>query len=149
MSLLLLSAKLLGLFIVMLISARYIFPVLLYRLARSGNRELFLLSIIVICFGSAWLSSSLGLSLALGAFFAGLIISESDYSHEATSYILPFREIFLSFFFVSVGMLLDIRFLLSNFPAILGLTLLTFFFKGLIASLATLALKHPLLPYLS
>jgi monovalent cation:H+ antiporter-2, CPA2 family len=138
-----LTLKLVGLFVLMLLSARYIFPVLLYRLAKSGNREMFLLAIIVICFGSAWLSSSLGLSLALGAFFAGLIISESDYSHEATSYILPFREIFLSFFFVSVGMLLDIRFLITNLPVILGLTFLTFFFKGLIASLAAMALKHP------
>jgi len=142
-ALVVLLLKIAGLFAAMVISARYIFPRVLYRLAQSGNRQLFLLAVIVICFGSAWLTGKLGLSMALGAFFAGLVISESDYSHEATGFILPFREIFLSFFFISVGMLLDIRFLWSNLPVILGLTLLTFFFKGLIASLTTAALRHP------
>jgi monovalent cation:H+ antiporter-2, CPA2 family len=65
---------------------------------KTKNRELFILTTIVFCFGVAWLTSSVGLSLALGAFFAGLIISESDYSHQATANVLPFREIFISFF---------------------------------------------------
>ncbi len=130
--------------IFVLISARYIVPKLLYWVARSRKPELFILSIVVICFSVAWLSSSLGLSLALGAFLAGLIISESEYSHQATSNILPFREIFTSFFFVSIGMLLDMEFLFQHFLVVLGLTILTFLGKGLIASVAALVLKYPL-----
>ena len=130
--------------IFVLISARYVVPKLLYYVARTRKSELFILSIVVICFAVAWLSASLGLSLALGAFLAGLIISESEYSHQATSNILPFREIFTSFFFVSIGMLLDMEFLFEHFWLVLGLTILTFLAKGLIASLAALVLKYPL-----
>ncbi|MFC0264839.1 cation:proton antiporter domain-containing protein [Fontibacter flavus] len=119
-----------------LISAKYLIPNLLYRIAKTRNEELFLLSIIVICFAVAYLTSLLGLSLGLGAFLAGLIISESDYSHHATGKILPFREVFLSFFFVSVGMLFDITFLFAHILPILGLTLLTFLIKFITASIA-------------
>ncbi len=135
-----------GIFVIIfvLIAARYIVPKLLYYVARTRKSELFILSIVVICFSVAWLSSSLGLSLALGAFLAGLIISESEYSHQATSNILPFREIFTSFFFVSIGMLLDMEFLFEHFWLVLGLTILTFLGKGLIASLAALILKYPI-----
>lgn len=119
-----------------LISAKYLIPNLLFRIAKTRNEELFLLSIIVICFAVAYLTSLLGLSLGLGAFLAGLIISESDYSHHATGKILPFREVFLSFFFVSVGMLFDITFLFAHILPILGLTLLTFLIKFITASIA-------------
>lgn len=142
--LLILAIKGIFVIIFVLISARYIVPKLLYWVARSRKPELFILTIVVICFSVAWLSSFLGLSLALGAFLAGLIISESEYSHQATSNILPFREIFTSFFFVSIGMLLDMQFLFAHFPVILGLTILTFLGKGLIASVATLVLKYPM-----
>ena len=105
-------AVVLGLLVIM---ARYIVPGILLRVVKSRSRELFLLTIIVICFSTAWLTSAFGLSLALGAFFAGLIISESDYNHQATANILPFREIFISFFFVSVGMLLDVQHFFKHF----------------------------------
>ncbi len=103
--------------------ARYIVPKVLQRVVRTRSRELFILTVVVLCFATAWLTSSVGLSLALGAFFAGLIISESDYSHQATANILPFREIFISFFFVSVGMLLDVGHFLNYFWLLLSLTL--------------------------
>jgi CPA2 family monovalent cation:H+ antiporter-2 len=101
------------------------------------------LTIVVICFAVAWLTSSIGLSLALGAFMAGLIISESEYSHQATSNILPFHEIFTSFFFVSIGMLLDLEFLIEHIGMVLLFVLLTFMVKGLIAALAALILGFP------
>jgi CPA2 family monovalent cation:H+ antiporter-2 len=142
--LLLLAIKGILVIIFVLFSARYIVPWLLYHVARARKPELFVLSIVVICFSVAWLSASLGLSLALGAFLAGLIISESEYSHQATSNILPFREIFTSFFFVSIGMLLDMQFLFEHFLVVLGLTLLTFIAKGFIVSIAALILKYPL-----
>ncbi|WP_299699557.1 cation:proton antiporter [uncultured Pontibacter sp.] len=127
-----------------LISARYLVPKLLFLVAQTKSKELFILSIVVICFAVAWLTSSLGLSLALGAFMAGLIISESEYSHQATSNILPFREIFTSFFFVSIGMLLDFGFMLQHLPLILALTLCTFILKGVIAAMAARILQYPL-----
>ncbi|MFD2515620.1 cation:proton antiporter [Pontibacter locisalis] len=127
-----------------LVSARYLVPRLLYQVAQTRSKELFILSIVVICFAVAWLTSSLGLSLALGAFMAGLIISESEYSHQATSNILPFREIFTSFFFVSIGMLLDFGFMLQNLPVILLFTVATFFLKGFVATVAARILQYPM-----
>ncbi|MDN3667943.1 cation:proton antiporter [Echinicola jeungdonensis] len=122
--------------LITLLSAKYLIPNLLYRVAQTRSEELFLLSIIVICFSVAYLTSLLGLSLGLGAFLAGLIISESEYNHHATGKILPFREIFLSFFFVSVGMLFDVTFLFSHIGIILLILLFTFIVKFVIASIA-------------
>lgn len=123
--------------------ARYIVPWILDRVVKTKNRELFILTLVVICFATAWMTSAAGLSLALGAFFAGLIISESTYSHQATANILPFREIFISFFFVSIGMLLDMRFFLSNLHWIIALTLATVIVKALVAGIAAAVLRYP------
>lgn len=126
------------------ISARYLVPKLLHEIARTRSRELFLITIIVICFAVAFVTSLMGLSLALGAFMAGLCISESEYSHQATGLIIPFREIFTSFFFVSIGMLLDLEFLISNLPLILVLTAAVAGIKFGVIVLATKALKYSL-----
>jgi len=75
------------------ISARYVVPRLMHAVAKTNSKELFLLVTITLCFAIAFLTAEIGLSLALGAFIAGLIISESEYSHQATSIILPFREL--------------------------------------------------------
>jgi monovalent cation:H+ antiporter-2, CPA2 family len=96
------------------ISAKWIVPRALDHIAMTGDRELFLLSIVAICFAVAWVTSLAGLSLGLGAFLAGLTISESRYSHQAFGNVLPLRDAFTSFFFVSIGMLLDVVFLLNN-----------------------------------
>lgn len=125
------------------ISARYVIPRLMHAVAKTNSKELFLLVTITLCFAIAFLTSEAGLSLALGAFLAGLIVSESDYSHQATSIILPFRELFTSFFFVSVGMLLDLHFFLNNIPVILLLVLVVFIIKSTIASIAVAILKYP------
>ena len=68
---------------------------------------MFFLLVVLLCLGTAWMTYSLGLSLALGAFLAGLIISESEYSHHIVSDIMPFRDYFASLFFISIGMLLQ------------------------------------------
>jgi len=130
---LILVAKGIGIIALVVISAKWIVPQVLYQIARTRSRELFLLTIVVICFAVAWLTSSVGLSLALGAFLAGLIISESEYSHQALGNILPFRDVFMSFFFVSVGMLLDIEFLFRHFGLILLITAGVLRLKTLIA----------------
>jgi monovalent cation:H+ antiporter-2, CPA2 family len=130
--------------VAVIISARYLVPKALYEIAKTKSRELFILFVIVICFSVAWATSSIGLSLALGAFLAGLIISESEYSHQATGFVIPFRETFTSFFFVSIGMLLDLSFFFSHLGLILLLTVAAVVAKGTIALIAALALKYPL-----
>ncbi|MBT5872980.1 MAG: potassium transporter KefB, partial [Candidatus Latescibacteria bacterium] len=136
--LVLLAFKVLGIIIVVFFSARYAVPFLLYQIARTRSRELFALAIVLICLAVAWLTSSLGLSLALGAFLAGLIVSESEYSHQALSHIMPFRDIFASFFFVSIGMLLDVEILLQKPLLILSLTVGVVVLKSAIGTAATL-----------
>lgn len=126
------------------VSARYIVPRAMYLIAKTKNKELFLLSTITLCFAVAFLTAAAGLSLAFGAFLAGLIISESEYSHQATSTILPFRELFISFFFISIGMLLDVDFFLKNFGIVLLMVILVFVVKGSIVALSAAFLKYPL-----
>lgn len=120
--------------------AKYIMPYVLYQIAKTKSRELFLLSVLVICFAVAWVTGLLGLSLALGAFLAGVIISESEYSYQAISNIVPFRVVFESFFFVSVGMLLDLEFMIDNIWVVLAFTAGVIFLKTFITSLATLSM---------
>ena len=128
---------------VTIISARYLAPRLMHAVARTKSKELFILTTITVCFAVAFLTSEAGLSLALGAFLAGLIISESEYSHQATSIILPFREVFTSFFFISVGMMLDLHFFFSHIGWILLLILCVFIVKSTLASFAVALLKYP------
>ena len=142
--LLILLAKGVGVIIFVLVSAEWIVPRALFYIARTRSRELFLLSVVFIGAAVAWLTSEIGLSLALGAFLAGLTISESEYSHQAFGNILPFRDIFTSFFFVSIGMLLDVEFLLQQ-PLLIGLiSLVVLAVKGFIVTLAVLLLGFPL-----
>ncbi|HEX9902007.1 MAG TPA: cation:proton antiporter, partial [Acidobacteriota bacterium] len=89
------------------IVARFFMPRLLHLIVGTRIREVFLITSLVVCLGMAWLTSSLGLSLALGAFLAGVAISESKYSHQVVSDILPFKDVFNSLFFISIGMLLN------------------------------------------
>lgn len=99
---------------VVYVSARYIIPALLLHAARLKNREMFLFIIIGTCLLVAFITSEFGLSMALGAFLAGLIISESEYSTHAMSSILPFRDLFTSFFFISIGMIFNISYFVQN-----------------------------------
>ncbi len=124
----------LGLFLVIVVvfAARKLIPPLIRNIVHTHNQELFLISIIVICFATAFITQLLGLKLALGAFLAGLIISESEYSFEALKNIMPFKKIFTAIFFVSVGMLLDLNFVLANFPLLAGTTALVMLVKFLI-----------------
>ena len=143
-SFLILVAKGIGIILLVIVSAKWIVPQALYQIARTRSRELFLLSVVVICLAVAWLTSSVGLSLALGAFLAGLIISESEYSHQALGNILPFRDVFTSFFFVSIGMLLDVGFLLEQ-PGLIALIALgVLVLKSIIAGSVTVLFGFPL-----
>lgn len=128
---------------IMLISARYLVPRLLKAIVLTRSRELFILAVVVICFAVAWGTNQIGLSLSLGAFLAGLIISESEYSHQASGLIIPFREIFSSFFFVSIGMLLDISFFSRHIAWILLLTLGVFVLKFSVLFISSAILRYP------
>jgi CPA2 family monovalent cation:H+ antiporter-2 len=116
----LMSIKALGIIATVLLSARWLVPHILHLVVSTRRRELFIITVIFICLGTALLTSHFGLSLALGAFLAGLVISESEYAYQATAEILPFKESFLGLFFVSIGMLIDIPFFLDNWFRILA-----------------------------
>ena len=130
--------------VTLIVSAKWFIPRMLYEIAKTKNQEMFLLFVILICFGVAWLVSFTGVSLAIGALLAGLIISGSEYSHQAVSIVLPFRDIFTSFFFISVGMLLNIHFALANIWLVIFLILVVVVAKTLLATAAPLALGYPL-----
>jgi monovalent cation:H+ antiporter-2, CPA2 family len=129
---------------VVLVSARMVIPPLLHQVVRTRSRELFVLSIVVICFGTAWLTSLAGLSLALGAFVAGILISESDYGQQALADVLPLRDLFSSLFFVSVGMLLNVGFALHHAGTIGLIVTGLLLGKFVTGGMATLALRYPL-----
>ena len=124
-------------------AAWYAVPRLLEHIVRSRSRELFLLTIIVLCLGIAWLTSLGGLSLALGAFIAGLVISESEYSHQAMAEVLPFRDSFNSLFFVSIGILMDWRVLLDHPVVVIGLLLAILLIKFVTGAVASLVVELP------
>jgi CPA2 family monovalent cation:H+ antiporter-2 len=144
-SLIILVAKGTGIvLLVAVVGARWIVPQALYQITRTRSRELFLLSVFMICLAVVWLTASIGLSLALGAFLAGLIISQSEYSHHALGNVLPFRDVFMSFFFVSIGMLLDLDFLFQQPGLILLIALCFLALKAVIACAVAFLLGFPL-----
>jgi monovalent cation:H+ antiporter-2, CPA2 family len=126
------------------VSARWAAPWFLYKIARQRSRELFLLSIVTMCMAVAWFTSSLGLSVALGAFLAGLIISESDYSHQALGNVLPFKDVFTSLFFVSIGMLMDPGVVVKQPWLILLAVGAVLLGKAVLGSISALCLRMPL-----
>ncbi|SHN70685.1 cation:proton antiporter [Desulfovibrio litoralis] len=136
----------LSLLVTMFLVSRKVVPWILHKVLRTRSRELFLITILGICLSVAFLTSSMGLSLSLGAFLAGLIISESEYSHSALEGILPFRDVFTSLFFISVGMLLNVQFFLGHLVDVGFLVTIIIFGKTIIILLVVLALKYPLRP---
>jgi CPA2 family monovalent cation:H+ antiporter-2 len=126
------------------IAARFVVPAVLRVVVDTRKREIFLLTIILLCLGTAWASAQIGLSLALGAFIAGLLVSESEYSHQALGEILPLREVFNCLFFVSMGMLFDVRTLLENPLLVLGALIATIALKTAVTSAVAWVLGYPL-----
>jgi CPA2 family monovalent cation:H+ antiporter-2 len=129
---------------IVVFGARWVVPNLLHQIVRTRSRELFIITLILLCLGTALMTSSFGLSLALGAFLAGLIISESEYAYQAISDILPFKESFNGLFFVSIGMLMDLRFLYHHIPLLFVGVLVILCLKTMIAGLSVHLLGHPL-----
>ncbi|MEB3298824.1 MAG: cation:proton antiporter [Candidatus Sericytochromatia bacterium] len=123
--------------------SRQVIPRLLAFVDGSGSREIFLLAILGLCTGTAWLTAHFGLSVALGAFLAGMMVAETDHGHRALGEIQPLRDAFVSLFFVSLGMLFQPGVVLEH-PWLVGGLLLAFVGgKGFLATLAAMAMRFP------
>ena len=138
-----LLGKMVLLLVAVFISGRYVVPRLLAAVTKGKGNELFIITIVVICFSAAFATQALGLSLALGAFFAGLIISETDHAYHATGIVLPFHELFMSFFFVSIGMLVDMGQFMESPFLILALTIALILLKVITTTVAVWVLRYP------
>ncbi len=112
-----------GIIAAVLIFARRLMPILLEVVARTCSPEIFLMTVIAVCFGTAYLTSLAGVSVSLGAFLAGLVIHESRFGQHALSEILPLQIVFSATFFVSIGLLLDLGFVADNIPLVAGAAL--------------------------
>ena len=122
----------------------WVIPPLLRLLAKTESRELFLLGVVAICLGIALLTEHLGLSIEMGAFVAGLMISEAEYADQTLTYVEPVRDIFAALFFASIGMLIDPIFLWNNLELILGLVAIVFVGKLLIITPLVRLFRYPL-----
>ncbi|MEM1094032.1 MAG: cation:proton antiporter [Bacteroidota bacterium] len=134
-----------GLVIVaVLLIARRLMPIVLERVARTCSQELFLLALIGICLGTAYLMSLADVSVALGAFLAGLVVSESRFSEHAFGEIMPLQILFSATFFVSVGMLLDLSFLVNNILLVLGVVVAVLVLKTITTAISVKVLGYGL-----
>jgi monovalent cation:H+ antiporter-2, CPA2 family len=122
----------------------WIVPQILRFLAKTESRELFLLGVVALCLGVALLTEHLGLSIEMGAFVAGLMISEVEYADQTLTYVEPVRDIFATLFFAAIGMLIDPVFLWNNLELILGLVALVLLGKFLIVAPIVRAFRYPL-----
>lgn len=127
-----------------LLLATWAVPALLERIAGTRNFELFILITLVLSLGTAVVTAQLGLSLAMGAFLAGMIIGESDFVHETLARVLPLRDLFVVLFFVSIGMLINPLIILKNWQLHLSLVVLVVAGKGLIRGFIVYLFRYPL-----
>jgi len=130
--------------VALFVMARYLLRPFLRKLMQIRSAELFRLTVLVLVLGTAWLTHLAGLSLELGAFLAGLSLAESDYSHQALSDIIPFRDAFMAIFFIAMGMFVNLDVLVQSWEVLLGLTLLFVLVKFLAGSLAAIWTRFPL-----
>ncbi|MEE9614982.1 MAG: cation:proton antiporter [Thermodesulfobacteriota bacterium] len=129
---------------IIVVTVSYLAPKLFHVVVKLRNREVFILTIVLVCLGTAWLTSLVGLSLALGAFIAGLVVSESEYSNQIVAEVLPFRDTFSSLFFMSMGMLLELQFFVYHMPQLLLLAAAVLVVKALILIGVGRILNYPL-----
>jgi CPA2 family monovalent cation:H+ antiporter-2 len=130
--------------LVFILSDKFLFPWIFYHVGKTGSKQLFLGSVVFICLSAAVFTSSIGLSTALGALLAGVIMSGSQYSKQAIGNILPLKDAFMCFFFVSVGMLLDINYLLDNLPILVLATIVLIVVKSIAGVVVNFFLGAPL-----
>ncbi|MCQ2735746.1 MAG: cation:proton antiporter [bacterium] len=136
-----LALKFLIIIAISFVAFKWIVPKLLYNVAKTQSRELFLMAIMLVFLSFVAISGALGISLALGAFIAGVIIAESPYNHRALGVVTSFKDIFTSIFFVSIGIMLDFRLAVANIGSITVIVALCLVLKAIIGSLAVSVLK--------
>jgi CPA2 family monovalent cation:H+ antiporter-2 len=124
--------------------SRLVLPVLFRLVAQSGRREAFPLAVLLASIGTAWVSSLLGISMALGAFLGGLILAEGEFSHQAHAEIRPLRDILAGLFFISLGMLADFNTIVPQLPLVLGVTIVLVIVKAVAAGGALWVVATPL-----
>lgn len=134
----------LGVLAGLLFLARFLMPLIVYQIANLRSREAFTIGVILLLLGTAYLTHLFGLSFALGAFIAGLILSETEFNHQVVSDIIPFRDAFNSIFFVSIGLLLNLQFVLNNVMMISALTLGILLLKTIVIVATVYFMKYPL-----
>ena len=128
------AVKAVVLITLLLTGGRHIMRWWLTLVARRKSEELFVLNLLLVTLGLAWLTEHAGLSLALGAFIAGMLISETEFKHQVETDIRPFHDVLLGLFFISIGMMLDWRLVLARWPLVLLLVTLPVFFKAILIS---------------
>jgi monovalent cation:H+ antiporter-2, CPA2 family len=121
-----------------------VLPWFFENVTSPDNREVFILAVAAFALGTAYLSTFFGLSLALGAFVAGVVVSESDLWHQILGEVMPLRDIFAAMFFVSVGMFVDPVFILNNLPLVLIAVAMIVLVKGLLVVLISVLFRYPL-----
>jgi CPA2 family monovalent cation:H+ antiporter-2 len=126
-----------------LLASRFVIPLLLREVIRLNSREILAMTVMFLILGTAWIARWWGLSLAMGAFLAGLVISDSMYVHEIAAQVFPFRDVFNGVFFISVGMLLDLSFLMRHLPMILLFSVGVVLAKAVCAGAAIRTLHYP------
>lgn len=129
---------------VVVLAARYVFPAILDQMANTRSKELFISTSILMFLGTAWITSLAGFSLALGSFLAGLILSESEYSHQIFADVRPLRDTLNSLFFISIGMLVDPRFLADQLGSVLAVVASIVIGKAFLTAGSILAVGLPL-----
>ena len=127
----------------LVVLSRKLMPVLMLSIVRTRSRELFLLTALAICLAVSLLTASIGLSLSLGAFLAGLLLSGSDYRESVHEAVLPFKDVFTALFFISIGMLLNLAAAFEHVGEILAAAALLLALKALLAGVATRILGYP------
>jgi len=136
-------AKAVGVFLAAAVAARWVIPRFFQLVDQTESREVFLLAVLSVGVGLAWAMSEVGLSFALGAFLAGLLLADTDYSHRAVTDVIPLRDTFTSIFFISLGMLFDPQ-VFADDPVVVVLIVVGLVLgKGVIASLSAIAMRYP------
>ena len=123
---------------------RYVFPTILRLIADTGSKELLVLTTLMLAFGMASASQWFGLSIVLGAFVAGILLSETEFNFQLRHIIFPFQEVFMSLFFISIGLLLDVNFLFTHFWQVLLLAIAIPLVNALVCSVVVLIFGYPL-----
>ena len=135
--------KAIGLGLIIFAGAKWFIPLALRDAAKTKNRDLFLLLTLFICMGTTFATSLIGIGPELGAFIAGLLISNTEYSHQTLGYIQPFQDVFMSLFFISIGLMVNLHLFLANIGIIVALTVIILVINFTATFLTGIALKLP------